>query len=155
VTYALPASEDETRARSLGCGRFLPRLPLTILAAGILLLACAPQAEAQASVSPGNFGLRVDWTANPTSANPTSANPTSGRWQPVCGYLYNDTLTATREVELLVEGRDGLDRVIDSRPTRVLGYVSPRGRTSFCAMAAAGAARYSVTIVAVQWGSDR
>jgi hypothetical protein len=145
VTYALPTSEDETQTRSPGRGRFLPRLPLSILTAGVLLLACAPQAEAQASVSPGKFGLRVDWTAHPTS----------GQWQPVCGYLYNDTPVATREVELLVEGRDALDRVVDTRQSWVLGYVSPRGRTSFCAMAAAGAARYSVTIVAVQWGTDR
>jgi hypothetical protein len=119
----------------------LPRLPLTILAAGVLLLACAPRVEAQASV----HGLRVDWTAYPTS----------GPWRPVCGNLYNDTPVATREVELLVEGRDALDRVIDSRQSWVLGYVSPRGRTSFCAMAAAGAVRYSVSIVAVKWGSDR
>jgi hypothetical protein len=135
----------ETQPRSLGRGRILPRLPLILLAAGVLLLACAPKVEAQAAVSPGNLGLRVDWTAHPTS----------GQWWPVCGYLYNDTSVATREVELLVEGRDALDRVIDSRSTRVLGYVLPRSRTSFCAMAAAGAARYSVTIVAVQWGSDR
>jgi hypothetical protein len=122
VTYALLASEDETWARSLGRGRFLPRLPLAILAAGILLHACAQQVGAQASVSPGNLGLRVDWTAHQTS----------GQWRPVCGYLYNDTPTATREVELLVEGRDELDRVIDSRQIRVLGYVSPRGRSLRC-----------------------
>jgi hypothetical protein len=145
VTYALPASEDETQTGSPGRGRFLLRLPLTVLAAGVLLLGCAPQAEGQAPLSSGNVGLRVDWTARPTS----------GQWQPVCGNLYNDTPVATREVELLVEGRDTMDRVVDSRQSRVLGYVSPRGRTSFCAMAAAGAARYSVTIVAVQWGSDR
>lgn len=135
-----------TRVRTCARGRPLARLPLAILTAGALLLAAVPRVGAQAPGLSGNHGLRVEWTVD-------RAN---GPWQSVCGYLYNETARATREVQLLVEARDTSGRVIDSRHAWVLGYVSPRGRTYFCSAVAAGAARHSVTIVAVQWsGGDR
>ncbi len=138
MKYPVPEPGAGTKTRSLARGMSLPRLPLTILIVGTLLLAWAPRADAQASV----FPLRVEWTAGPTD----------GKWQHLCGHLYNGTPRATREVHLLVEGRDTSDRVIDSRRASVNGYISPWGRTYFCSTAAAGAARYSVTIVGVQWG---
>jgi hypothetical protein len=117
-------------------------LPLAILIVGTLLLAWAPRADTQASV----FPFRIDW----------ETGPTDGKWQHVCGHLYNDTPSATREVRLLVEGRDASGRVIDSRRASVNGYISPWGRTYFCSTAVAGAARYSITIVVVQWdGGER
>ena len=73
----------------------------------------------------------------------------------MCGYVYNDAPQSTREVRLLVEGRDAADRVVDARRYSVLGYIPPRGRSYFCSTAAAGAARYSVTVEGVQWGGER
>ncbi len=141
----VPEAGAGTETRWLARRKSLPRLPLTILVVGALLLAGAPRADAQAFVFRENRALRVEWTAGPTT----------GKWQHLCGHIYNDAPLATREVQLLVEGRDTSDRVIDSRRAWVLGYISPWGRTYFCSTAAAGAARYSVTIVGAQWGSER
>jgi hypothetical protein len=96
-----------------------------------------------ASASTSRF--RVEWTADPAR----------GRWQRVCGYIYNDTPDAPREVRLLVEGRDQAERVIDAQVVPVLGYITPWGRTYFCSTATAGAARYSVTVIGAEVTSDR
>jgi hypothetical protein len=101
--------------------------------------------EAQAPVAASTSGFRIEWTADPAR----------GPWQPVCGYIYNDTPDAPREIRLLVEGRDFSERGIESRTVTVLGYVAPWGRTYFCSNATAGAARYSVTLVGVRVTSDR
>ena len=102
-----------------------------------------PATQPHASVS--TWGLRIEWTAGPAR----------GPWQQVCGYIYNDTPDAPREVRLLVEGRDRSERIIDSRIVPVLGYIAPWGRTYFCSTATAGAARYSVTIVGASVTGDR
>jgi hypothetical protein len=118
---------------------------LSALAMCGVLTSWGARAEAQALTSPTAPGLRIEWTVDSAG----------GRWRPVCGYIYNDTPVALREVRLLVEGRDTSDRVIDSRIAAVLGYIAPRGRTYFCSTATAAAARYSVAIVGADWGSDR
>jgi hypothetical protein len=118
---------------------------LSMLVVGMVMTSCGDRVEAQALASPTSQGLRIDW----------SVEPARGTWQTVCGYIYNDTPVAPREVRLLVEGRDTSDRIIDSRLTYVLGYIAPWGRTYFCSTAAAGAARYSVTVLGVQWAGDR
>jgi hypothetical protein len=100
--------------------------------------------QAQPPASVATSGLRIEWTADPARS----------RWRRVCGYIYNDTPDATREVRLLVEGRDDAERIIESRIVPVLGYIAPWGRTYFCSTAAE-AARYVVTIVGVQATSDR
>jgi hypothetical protein len=112
----------------------------TTLIAGIALLV-----GAQGLPLPGDQPVRVEWTADPAR----------GKWQPVCGYIYNDAPQSTREVRLLVQGWDAADRVVDARRSSVLGYISSRGRSYFCSTAAAGAARYSVTVEGVQWGGER
>jgi hypothetical protein len=119
--------------------------PLLALLAGGLLVAAAPRADAQSFAGAVADAVRVEWTADPPK----------GKWQRVCGHIYNDATLVTREVQLLVEGRDPSDRVIDSRRTPVFAYIAPRGRTYFCSTAAAGAARYSVTVVGIQWGGER
>lgn len=124
------------------------RASRAMLVAGVALLvgaATAAQVGAQAVPSPGDQPVRIEWTADPAR----------GKWQPVCGYIYNDAPQATREVRLLVEGRDAADRVVDARRSSVLGYIPPRGRSYFCSTAAAGAARYSVTVEGIQWGGER
>lgn len=118
---------------------------LSVLVMGAVLTSCGARAEAQALVSPTAPGLRIEWTVDPAR----------GQWRPVCGFIYNDTPVASREVRLLVEGRDTSDRVIDARIAAVLGYIAPRGRTYFCSTATAAAARYSVTILGAEWASDR
>lgn len=90
---------------------------LSALVMGTVLTSCGARAEAQALASPTGSGPRIEWTVDPAR----------GRWRPVCGYIYNDTPVAPREVRLLVEGRDTSDRVIDSRIAAVLGYIAPRG----------------------------
>ena len=102
--------------------------------------------EAQAPASAATSGLRIEWTVDSARGRP---------WQPVCGYIYNDTPAAPREVRVLVEGRDHAERIVDSRIVPVLGYIAPWGRTYFCSAAAAGAARYSVTIVGASVTGDR
>lgn len=102
-------------------------------------------AEAQALASSKEPGLRIEWTAEPAR----------GQWRRVCGYIYNDSPVAPREIQLLVEGRDTSDRVMDSRVAHVLGYITSGGRTYFCSTASAGAVRYSVTLLGAQWESER
>lgn len=116
-----------------------------MLLVGTVMTSCGGRVEAQSLVSPTSPGLRIEWTVEPAR----------GKWQSVCGYIYNDTPVATREVRLLVEGRDTSDRIIDSRIAYVLGYIAPRGRTYFCSTAAAGAGRYSVTVLGAQLEGDR
>jgi hypothetical protein len=116
-----------------------------MLVVGTVMTSCGDRVEAQAFASPASQGLRIEWTADPAR----------GQWQRVCGYIYNDTSVAPREIRLLVEGRDTSDRVMDSRVAHVLGYITPWGRTYFCSTAAAGAARYSVTLLGAQWTSER
>jgi hypothetical protein len=111
----------------------------------IVMASCGDRVEAQAPASASKSGLRIEWTVDPAR----------GPWQPVCGYIYNDTPTAPREVRVLVEGRDHSERIIDSRIVPVVGYIAPWGRTYFCSTAAAGAARYSVTIVGAWVAGDR
>jgi hypothetical protein len=89
--------------------------------------------------------MRVEWTANPAK----------GPWQSVCGYIYNDGPLAHRDVQLAIEGRDASDRVLSGSNARVLGYISPYGRTYFCSTVPAGAARYSVSVLGAEPGSDR
>jgi hypothetical protein len=116
-----------------------------LLLAAIVLAWGGGRGEAQAPVSDPTAGLRLEWTVDAAR----------GSWQPVCGYIYNDTPAAPREVRLLAEGRDHAERIIDSRIVPVLGYIVPWGRTYFCSTATAGAARYSVTIVGAQMTGDR
>src|SRR4029453_12550688 len=89
--------------------------------------------EAEARTSSPDSGRRIEWTAAPLPGN----------WQPVCGYLYNDTPVVPREVRLLLEARDSSGQVVDFRAAHVLGYIAPWGRTSFCSAVAAGASRHS------------
>jgi hypothetical protein len=118
---------------------------LWLLMTATVMAACGDRAEAQAlAVAPGP-ALRIEWTVDPARS----------KWRAVCGYIYNDTPIAPREVRLLVEARDASERVIDSRIVRVLGYIAPGGRTYFCSTATAAAARYSVTIIGVQGSGDR
>jgi hypothetical protein len=123
------------------------RMSRAWLIGGIALLAAAAPGARAGAQSPAATGdpVRIEWTADPAR----------GKWQPVCGYVYNDAPQSTREVRLLVEGRDAADRVVDARRYSVLGYIPPRGRSYFCSTAAAGAARYSVTVEGVQWGGER
>jgi hypothetical protein len=116
-----------------------------LLLSMIATLSVGGRIEAQAPASVTAPGLRIEWTADRAR----------GRWQSLCGYIYNDTADAPREVRLLVEGRDHAERLVDSRIVPVLGYIAPRGRTYFCSTALAGAARYSVTIVGAEMQSDR
>jgi hypothetical protein len=121
------------------------RTGLPFMLVWMVMTLCGECAEAQALASSKEPGLRIEWTAEPTR----------GQWQRVCGYIYNDTPVSPREIRLLVEGRDTSDRVMDSRVAHVLGYITPRGRTYFCSTAAAGAARYSVTLLGAQWEGER
>ena len=57
-----------------------------------------PRRGAGAAATASSPGLRIEWTVDPAR----------GPWQTVCGYIYNDTPAAPREVRLLVEGRDHL-----------------------------------------------
>jgi hypothetical protein len=116
-----------------------------LLLTAIVMAWCGDRVEAQAPATTSTLGMRIEW----------SVDPARGKWQPVCGYIYNDTPAAPREVRLLVEGRDQSERIIDSRIVPVVGYIAPWGRTYFCSTAAAGAARYSVTIVGAQVTGDR
>jgi hypothetical protein len=119
---------------------------LTLLVAGIVLTSSGVwRLEAQGAALSPVPGLRLEWTTEATA----------GKWQHVCGYLYNDTPSVPREVRLLVEARDSSGRVVDWRVAPVLGYIAPRGRTYFCSVAAAGAAGYSVSVLAAEWTSDR
>ena len=116
-----------------------------LLVTAIVMASCGDLVEAQAPATASAPGMRIEWTVDPAR----------GPWQPVCGYIYNDTPAAPREVRLLVEGRDHSERIIDSRIVPVVGYIAPWGRTYFCSRAAAGAARYSVTIVGARVTGDR
>ena len=117
-----------------------------LLLMAIVMASCEDRVEAQAPLAPASSpGLRIEWTVD------TARGP----WRPVCGYIYNDTPAAPREVRLLVEGRDSSERLIDSRIVPVLGYIAPWGRTYFCSTATAGAARYSVTVVGAGSTGDR
>jgi hypothetical protein len=118
---------------------------LTLLVAWMAMTSSVGRVEAQARTSSADSGLRIEW----------SVEPLPGKWQHVCGYLYNDTPGVPREVRLLVEARDSSGQVVDSRMVHVLGYIAPWGRTYFCAAALSGAARYSVTVLGVQWTADR
>jgi hypothetical protein len=118
---------------------------LILVVVGIVMTSSGGRVEAQARASLPDSRLRIEWTADPVP----------GKWQPVCGYLYNDTAVVPREVRLLVEARDSAGRIVDSRIAPVLGYVAPWGRTYFCSAAVAGAARYSVTVLGAQWTGDR
>ena len=115
-----------------------------MLVVGMAISSSGGRAAAQGHALPPDSGLRIEWTAEP-----------GGKWQRVCGYLYNDTPGVPREVRLLVEARDSSGQIIDSRVAYVLGYVAPRGRTYFCSVAIAGAARYSVTVLGGEWTADR
>ena len=116
-----------------------------MLVVGMVMTLYGECAEPQAPASSREPGLRIEWTAEPTR----------GPWQRVCGYIYNNTPVSPREIRLLVEGRDTSDRIMDSRIAHVLGYIAPWGRTYFCSTAAAGAARYSVTLLGAQWEGER
>jgi hypothetical protein len=116
-----------------------------LLLTAIVMASCGDRVEAQAPATDSTAGMRIEWTVDPAR----------GPWQRVCGYIYNDTPAAPREVRLLVEGRDHSERIVDSRIVPVVGYIPPWGRTYFCSTAAAGAARYSVTIVGAQVIGDR
>jgi hypothetical protein len=120
------------------------RTALSFMLVWMVVTLCGERVEAQGLAS-REPGLRIEWTAESTR----------GQWQRVCGYIYNDTPVAPREIRLLVEGRDTSDRVMDSRVAHILGYITPRGRTYFCSTVAANAARYSVTVLGAQWESDR
>jgi hypothetical protein len=113
----------------------MTRVVPCLLVMVILMAACNDLVEALAIASTRSLGLRAEWTVDPTR----------GQWRAVCGYIYNDTPVAPREVRLLVEARDTAERIIDSRIVPVLGYIAPGGRTYFCSTAGAGFARYSVT----------
>jgi hypothetical protein len=121
------------------------RTGLPFMLVWMVVTLCGECVEAQGLASSREPGLRIEWTAESTQ----------GRWQRVCGYIYNDTPVAPREIRLLVEGRDTSDRVMDSRVAHILGYITPRGRTYFCSTVAANAARYSVTLLGAQWESER
>lgn len=117
---------------------------------GLLLLATVVVAggrtvEAQALASASGQGLRIEW----------SVDSARGKWRALCGYIYNDTAVTSREVRMLVEGRDASEQLIDSRIVPVLGYIAPGGRTYFCSTAATAAARYSVTILGALGTGDR
>jgi hypothetical protein len=101
--------------------------------------------EGQDFGTPPRQAVRVEWTANPAK----------GRWQAVCGYIHNDGPLASRDVRLAIEGLDAADQVVSTSSAHVLGYISPFGRTYFCSTVPAGAARYSVKILSVEWGGDR
>jgi hypothetical protein len=116
-----------------------------LLPIAMVMVSGLDRLEAQAPASASTSRFRVEWTADPAR----------GRWQRVCGYIYNDTPDAPREVRLLVEGRDQAERVIDAQVVPVLGYITPWGRTYFCSTATAGAARYSVTVIGAEVTSDR
>jgi hypothetical protein len=116
-----------------------------LLLTAIVMVSSVDRVEAQAPTSAATSGLRIEWTVDLAR----------GPWQRLCGYIYNDTPAAPREVRLLVEVRDRSERIIDSRIVPVVGYIAPWGRTYFCSTAAAGAARYSVTIVGARVAGDR
>ena len=117
----------------------------SILLVGMVMTSSGDRVDAQALTSRGNSGLRIEWTVDPAR----------GQWRTVCGYIYNDTPVSPREVQLLVEGRDTSERIVESRTVHVLGYITPWGRTYFCSTVAAGPSRYSVTVVGAEWTSDR
>ena len=85
-----------------------------LLLTAIVMVSCGDRVEAQEPASVSTPGMRIEWTADPAR----------GPWQPVCGYIYNDTPVAPREVRLLVEGRDHSERIIDSRIVPVIGYIA-------------------------------
>ena len=117
---------------------------LILVVVGIVMTSSGGHAAAQGRALSPDSRLRIEWTAEP-----------AGKWQHVCGYLYNDTPVVPREVHLLVEARDSSGRLVDSRVAPVLGYIAPWGRTYFCSVATAGAARYSVSVLGAQWTGDR
>jgi len=121
------------------------RTGLPFMLVWVVMTLCGECVEAQPLASSRESGLRIEWTAESPR----------GQWRRLCGYIYNDTPIAPREIRLLVEGRDTSDRVTDSRVAHVLGYITPRGRTYFCSTAAADAARYSVTLLGAQWEGER
>lgn len=75
VTCALPEPGIGTETRALVRAGSLPRLPLNLLAAGALLLACALRVDAQASLSSrvcASSGRRTRGTANGSPSVDTS-----------------------------------------------------------------------------------
>ena len=117
-----------------------------MLLVGMVMTSSGDRVDAQALTSRGDSGLRIEWTVDPAR----------GQWRTVCGYIYNDARSTPREVLLLVKGRDTWEhRFCESRTVSVLGYIAPWGRTYFCSTVAAGASRYSVTVLGAQWTSDR
>jgi len=85
---------------------------LTLLVVGIVLTSSGVwRLEAQGAALSPVPGLRLEWTTEATA----------GKWQHVCGYLYNDTPNVPRQVRLLVEARDSSGRVVDWRVAPVLG----------------------------------
>jgi hypothetical protein len=116
-----------------------------MLLVAMVVTSSGDRVDAEGLSSRGDSGLRIESTVDPPR----------GQWRTVCGYIYNDTPVSPREVRLLVEGRDTSERIVESRVVQVVGYITPWGRTYFCSTVAAGASQYSVTVLRIEWTSDR
>jgi hypothetical protein len=132
----------ECRSNAVSSGR---RGVVGLLLLATVIVASGKPVGAQALASTTDGGLRIEW----------SVDPARGKWRALCGYIYNDTSVTSRDVRVLVEGRDASEQLIDSRIVPVLGYIAPGGRTYFCSTAATAATRYSVTILGALGTGDR
>jgi hypothetical protein len=137
-TVAIRCITASCRAQRFDLARRAASMRRGILSLVLLAnVASGGRVDAQVLTSVASAGLRIEW----------SVDPAGGQWRALCGYIYNDTPVAPREVRLLVEEWDTSERLIGSRIVPVLGYIAPGGRTYFCSTATAAAARYSITIV--------
>jgi hypothetical protein len=89
--------------------------------------------------------LRIRWEVDP---------PAHGL-QTVCGRVFNDrAMMSARRVRVRVEGLDERGGVTGRREGDVLGQISSRSIGLFCVSMVAGAAKYQVTIVTVDWVAE-
>ena len=119
-------------------------IPLMRYAAFTALLVLLPSiGRAQETVDASS--LRLRWEVDP---------PAHGL-QTVCGRVFNDRpMTSARRVRVRVEGLDERGGVIGRREGDVLGQISSRSIGLFCVSMVAGAAKYEVTIVTVDWMAE-
>ena len=112
------------------------------MASFVVLAAGGTSSLAQESGTVKAPYLRVEW----------QLESARGKWQNVCGRVYNEREVPARHVTIMFEGFDAQGRQVSQRFGEVIGDVPAGAYSIFCLMIQAGGASYRVTVPAVEWG---
>jgi hypothetical protein len=113
------------------------------VAAGIWgVFGAAAQVNAQSMDSAPNVDVRVE----------AEVGRLDESWNTLCGSFYNSRHVVARNIRIRITGFDASRAVVSTHDHYLVGDIPASGRTYHCAMVAAGAKAYGVTVLSAEWG---